>query len=89
MKNDEIGRYAARDRILKLLTDEEVARVSDAETARRLDEGDEYVDLEQLAQGVRRADGVPAQMTRILPRKAVHEMTWNKILAELGPAAQA
>jgi len=78
--------YVTRDSILKLLSDEEIARVSMAETAARLSDGDEYVDLEQIEQGVRRAVGTTTPMARMLPRKAVHEDTWTKILTHLAAA---
>jgi hypothetical protein len=73
-----------RDGILNLLSDDEVARVSTAETPPRLLDGDEYIDLGQLEKGVRRADGTATPMGRVLPRKAVHELTWSKIVAHLG-----
>ena len=79
-----------RDAILSLLSDDEVAGVSTAETAPQLSEGDEYLDLGQLDQGVRRAHGTATPMGRVLPRKAVHETTWGKILTQLpGPHTQA
>ncbi len=83
MKNDNRTEYVTRDVILKLLSDDEVARVSSAETAARLSDGDEYLDLEHLDQGVRRAAGTAAPMGRVLPRKAVQEGTWTKILTQL------
>jgi hypothetical protein len=83
MKNDNRTEYVTRDVILKLLSDDEVARVSSAETAARLSDGDEYLDLEHLGQGVRRAVGTAAPMGRVLPRKAVQEGTWTKILTQL------
>ena len=57
--------------------------MSNAETAKRLAIGDEFIDLEQLENGVRTAPvkGVPT--SRMLPRKAVHQRTWNKILLVL------
>jgi len=75
----------ARDTILKLLSDEENAKVSSAEGAGGLAQGEEYVDLEHLDRGIQRAD---ATMTKgaighILPRRAVHGETWSKILAQL------
>ena len=73
----------ARDRILDLLSDTETAKVSLAETAIRLDEGEEYVDLQNLAQGVMRADGVKTVMGRVLSRAAVRDKTWSAILAQL------
>lgn len=82
MKQDERSRYLTRDRVLKLLSDEEVARVSTAESAARLEQGEEYLDLEALESGVHRAfENTP--MGRILPKKAVREETWAKILREL------
>ncbi len=83
MNNDKRIGYETRDAILNLLTDQEVARVSTAETAARLSEGDEYLDLEQLALGVRRAGKAGATtspMGRVLPRTAVGESTWAQIL---------
>ena len=41
----------ARDNILNVLSDEEVAKVSTAETASGLTEGAEYLDLEHLDRG--------------------------------------
>lgn len=84
MNSDKRTDYRTRDRILKLLSDEEVARVSSAETAARLSDGDEYLDLEQLDQGVLRAGGVAAKMGQVLPRKSVAGATWDKIVAQLG-----
>jgi hypothetical protein len=83
MDNDKRTQLVTQDTILKLLSDEETARVSTAETALRLNEGDEYLDLTQLDQGVRNADGVNAPMGRVLPRKAVLAATWDRILADL------
>lgn len=76
-----------RDDILNLLSDDEVARVSTAETASRLSDGDEYLDLEQLDQGVRKARGSTAHMGRLVPKKAVHANTWAKILEQLAAPA--
>jgi hypothetical protein len=83
MNNDERTAYQTRDHILKLLSDDEIARVSTAEVASRLADGDEYLDLGQLDLGVRRASGTNAPMGRVLPRRAVHEHTWGKILTKL------
>jgi hypothetical protein len=79
----------ARDAILSLLSDDEVAGVSTAETAPRLSDGDEYLDLGQLDQGVRTASGNTMPMGRVLPRKAVQDRTWREILTHLqAPRAQ-
>lgn len=79
--------YVTRDSILKLLSDDEVAVVSNAETAARITDGDEYVDLEHLDQGVRRAQKATVHAGSVLPRKAVQEGTWSKILAQLAGRA--
>jgi len=87
MKKNELRiEYMTRDGILKLLSDREVESLSTAEGAPGLNHGDEYIDLEHLDQGVQRADGVIVPMGHVLPRKAVHEATWSKILTKLGPS---
>jgi hypothetical protein len=83
MKNPNRNQYVSRDRILKLLNNDEVASVSTAETAASLGEGEEFLDLERLDRGVQQAHGSAPVMGRVLPRKAVHEKTWSKILDEL------
>lgn len=83
MTNQDLERYLDRDGILTLLSDAEVASVSTAETAERLLDGDEYLDLEHLDWGVQRASGAGTPMGRALPRKAVQEETWGKILKRL------
>jgi hypothetical protein len=75
--------YITRERVLKLLSDEENARVSMAETKPQLADGEEYLDLENLEQGVRSAHGTATPMGRVLPRKAVADATWKKILVLL------
>lgn len=80
--------HLSRETVLGLLSDDEVASVSTAETAAGLSDGEEYIDLQAIDQGVRRARGA-VSMGRVLPRKAVHESTWNKILAQLPAGAVA
>lgn len=80
--------YVERDSLLKLLSDEEIARVSTAETRVGLAPGDEYIDLEQIEQGEQMAPGATS-MGRVLPRKAVDESTWQSVLAELERAKVA
>ena len=82
-QNVQRSGYLTRDSILKLLSDDEVTAVSTAETADRLEDGDEYLDLEQLAHGVQRAPRPTTPMGRVLPKKSVHANTWQKILAQL------
>jgi hypothetical protein len=82
--NTDRAEYITRDTILRLLSDEEIARVSTAETAVHLADGEEYVDLEAPDQGVRRAHGMTtAPMGKVLPRKAVLERTWDEIVGLL------
>jgi hypothetical protein len=70
-----------REAIIKLLTDAEVAKVSTAEGAPRLVEGDEYVDLEDLDSGVQLVQGAPRTAPgRALARSAVSDATWAKIV---------
>jgi hypothetical protein len=74
----------SRDTVLKLLTDDEMARVSTAETAAGLTAGQEYLDLEHLDKGVlvyNTASNV--EMGHVLPRRAVGAPTWTKIVAQL------
>jgi hypothetical protein len=83
MKKEQRIEYIARDKLLSLLSDSEVARVSTAETAARLSDGDEYIDLEDLDRGIQKAQGATAPMGRIVPRKAVGDDTWTRIVTEL------
>jgi hypothetical protein len=70
-----------RESIIKLLTDAEVAKVSRAEDAPRLVEGDEYVDLEDLDSGVQLVQATPrAAPGHLLPRSAVSDATWAKVV---------
>ena len=87
MANSGASKYMARDRILELLSDEEVAKVSTAETQVGLADGDEYLDLEKLDEGVRQAHGQTTATGRLLPRSAVRDATWSKIISQLGGAA--
>jgi hypothetical protein len=82
-----------REDILMLLSDDEVASVSHLEATAGLLDGEEYLDLDDLPQGVRndfRASATP--MGRVLPRRAVQPATWNKIKEQLAslhaPAAR-
>jgi hypothetical protein len=83
MKSDPTVELATRASMMKLLTDDEVARVSNSESQPRLSDGDEYLDLVHLDQGVRRANRGAIEMTHIVPRKAVAPETWTKMLAHL------
>ncbi|MEO6004677.1 MAG: hypothetical protein ABIZ04_14915 [Opitutus sp.] len=83
-KND----YLTRDKILKLLSDDEVSAVSTAETADRLADSDEFIDLDKFDLGVQRGPLSRTPMGRVLPKKSVHSGTWKKIVAQL-PAPSA
>ena len=83
MTNDKRTDYALRESILKLLTDEEIATVSTAETAPALAEGAEYLNLEKLGEGVSRADGESVPIGNVLPRAAVAAATWSEIMSVL------
>ncbi len=87
MSSDDRSEYTARDRILELLSDEEVAKVSTAEAQVRLADGEEYVDLDKLYEGVRQAHGHTTAMGRVLPRSAVRDSTWTRIISQLGGSA--
>jgi len=75
--------YLTRESVLKDLSDEEVASVSTAEATSHLSNGDEYLDLDHLEKGIRRAQGITPPMGHVLPKKAVHEQTWRKIMGQL------
>ena len=83
MKTLKKAEYLIRDSILRLLSDDEIAKVSTAETKATLLDGDEYIDLEQLHRGVRRALGTTTPMYRVLPKKAVRPQTWKNILIQM------
>jgi len=83
MKTEKRNDYITRDTILKLLSDAEVSAVATAETAARLTDGDEFIDLEHFDRGVQRAPQTTTPMGRVLPRKSVPGGTWNKIIAQL------
>jgi hypothetical protein len=85
MTDAKRAEQVTRDTILNLLSDEENAKVSTAEAASRLAEGEEYLDLEHLDQGVQRAKPATAKATmgHVLPRSAVRDETWNELLAQL------
>ncbi|HJX62432.1 MAG TPA: hypothetical protein VJ860_00600 [Polyangia bacterium] len=84
MNNDLLTENLTRENVLKLLSDGEVASVSMAETALRLLDGEEYLDLEHLDRGVQKTGKLPTVMAGVLPRRTVHKDTWGKIVALLG-----
>ena len=83
MKNNHQADYVIRNAILKLLSDDEVRRVSVAEAGPTLADGEEYVDLERLDRGVQYAHANTNHMGRLVPRRSVHTGTWNAIISHL------
>ena len=81
MNLDQRLEYQTRSEILKLLSDREASLVSTAETG-RIPVGEEYLDLEHLERGVLRADP-GTQAAHTIPRAAVRDTTWAKILMVL------
>src|ERR1700690_3887051 len=71
--------YIARDSILQLLTEAELAQVCTAEQGMVPAPGDEYLDLEHLEQGVLTAPVLVAAAPSMLPRSAVSAPTWQSI----------
>jgi hypothetical protein len=82
MRNAQRKLDFTRAGILKQLSAEEAASVHLAESAARLMDGEEYIDLRRLEQGVRRAHGSAAPQARVLPRRAVRDDTWTKIVEQ-------
>lgn len=80
--------YLTRERVMKLLADGEHIDFSQREPSDSLRNGDEYLDLDQLAHGVQRARAGVVPAGQVLARKAIHEDTWRRILRQLS-AAQA
>lgn len=72
-----------RDHIVQLLSHSEFASVGSDETKAQLRNGDEYLDLDQLDQGVQRARAANAPTGSILLRKAIYEDTWRRVLRQL------
>jgi hypothetical protein len=91
MKNDERDEFFTRESIQRLLSDREVSSVSTAESVLHLVDGEEFIDLEHLERGVRRADTsmTPTPMGRVLTRKAVSADTWTEILHKLSQRREA
>lgn len=73
---------ANKERIIALLSDAETGKVSEAEAKKSLAEGEQYVDLDNLAAGVQTAKaGGALAIDDIIPRSAVAATTWDKIVA--------
>ncbi|MGO8994006.1 MAG: hypothetical protein ACLQVI_11805 [Polyangiaceae bacterium] len=83
---DDLKKNAlTRDALLGLLSDVEIAKVSRAEDAKALVEGDEYVDLSNPGDGVRQVQaGSQIGPGHVLPRSAVSDATWDKVVRAVG-----
>jgi hypothetical protein len=80
MTNDQRKQYLTREAILNVLSDEENAKVSTAEGAPALTNGEEYLDLEGIDLGVQRVSaGSSVAVGHVIPRAAVSNETWSKI----------
>jgi hypothetical protein len=90
MSSDVRGKPMNGAKILELLSAGEMASLKAAAVETHLRRGDEYLHLEHLERGVLRADGTATSLDALLPRKAIHEDTWRRILRHLkGLAALA
>ena len=85
MNDDLRTETVTREGFLKLLSDAERARVSTAYVPAPLANGDEDLDLEHSAQGAGATDQ-NTPMDPALPTRALHELTWNKVLMKLTPS---
>jgi hypothetical protein len=75
--------FLARDAILNLLSEEELERVTMAETRPSAD-GEYYVDLEHPERGVLKVGvGEQPRSSDILPQSAVRGETWAAIIRQL------
>ena len=78
------GKYLARESILELLSNEETAKVARTESD-SLVEGDEYIDLDDVASGVHQVHMNATTPPRsVLPRSAVADKTWQQIVERIG-----
>lgn len=81
-----LANRAATSAVLELLSPAELAQVDDPNAVRKLAAGEEYLDLEQPTEGVKRSTEGRAPTGRILPRRAVEGRTWQRILGVVTPA---
>ena len=85
MNNEKRSEYFTRDSIMELLSDDEIAKVTTDESATSLLAGDEYIDLEQLDQGVRTVGEGAAAIAagRVIAKKAIQPRTWDQVVEQL------
>ena len=88
MKTEKTA-YVTREAILELLSDNEVAAVSTAETALHLNRGDEYIDLDHIEHGIQHGPERTTPMGHVLPRKVVSKASWLKIVALLSKSEKS
>lgn len=80
----QVSQQLTRDAILNLLTDTEAARVSSAEATETLKVGSEFLDLMNIEAGVQTlAIDTMVTVAHVLPRQAVSDATWTKVVAAL------
>ena len=85
--NPIVEKAHTRETILALLTDAEVARVSTAEDKPKLIDGDDYIDLADPGTGVHQMHSDSTVSPHdTLPKSAVSETTWAKILHAVAAA---
>ena len=70
-----------RAEILALVSDDQLAKVATAEGAKKLVEGDEFVDLEDVGRGVQQVHDTPVAAGHMLPRSSVPDAVWTQIVA--------
>jgi hypothetical protein len=81
MKEPSGAEYAARETILGMLSDEEVAKVSTVEASSVLGAGQEFIDLANLGLRIQRVNApTTLKMRNVLPRQAVSAETWRKLI---------
>jgi hypothetical protein len=84
-KHPETTDHETRDRVLKLLSADEVTRLRTKKAISGLADGDEYIDLAAPENGVRTVHGaMQLTMGQVLARKAVSAETWAKISRRFG-----
>ena len=80
MTEMEVG-SATRDRIMELLSEAEAVTVGKTQTAAGVRNGEEYLDLRNLEHGVLRTTCSARDAGHVLPRNAVREATWSRMLS--------
>ena len=75
--------FLTRDELLAWLGPEDAALVAAAVAQASVDSGEEYIDLHYLDHGVRRANGRAGTISNVLPKGAVSEQLWLRILTRI------